>query len=95
VVGEVVNFMVKGHLHTAESAEDEIGGEVIQNGCFVGPSPQVLEGSRPTANLPSQEIMFLHPKRRKTQQTRIHLATVDEVRDIEVIGRTREQVPRV
>jgi hypothetical protein len=91
VIGEVINFMCKGHLHTAESAEDEIGGEVIQNGCFVGPSPQVLEGSRPTANLPSQDIMFMHPKRRKTQQTRIHLATVDEVRAIEVIGR----VPKV
>lgn len=95
IVNEVINFMVKGHLHEAESAEGEIGGEVIQNGCFVGPSPQVVEGSRPTANLPSQDIMFMHPKRRKTQQTRIHLATPGEVRQIEIIGREIGKVPKV
>ena len=87
IMGEVINFMVKGHLHEAESAEGEIGGEVIQNGCFVGPSLFMLEHSRPVANLPSQEILFLHPKRRKTQQTRIHLAEVAEVRKFEVLNR--------
>lgn len=86
VVGQIINFMVKGHLHEAETAEGEIGGEVIQNGCFVGPSLLSLEGNRPVANLPSQEIMFLHPRRRKTQQTRIHLADVDEVRQLEIVG---------
>ena len=86
IVGKVINYMVKGHLHTAESAEDELGGEVMQNGCFVGPSPQVLESSRPTANLPSQDMMFIHPVHGKTQQTRIHLATVAEIRDIEVLS---------
>lgn len=87
IIGEVINFMCKAHLHEAESAEGEIGGEVIQNGCFVGPSLMMLEHNRPVANLPSQEIMFIHPKRRKTQQTRIHLADVDEVRRLEVLNR--------
>lgn len=92
IIGEVINFMVKAHLHEAESAEGEIGGEVIQNGCFVGPSLMMLEHNRPVANLPSQEIMFLHPKRRKTQQTRIHLADVDEVRKFEVLNRDYAKV---
>ncbi len=87
IVGEVINYMLKAHLHVAESSEAEIGGEIIQNGCFVGPSLQVLERTRAEANLPSQEIMFVHPTRRKTQQSRIHLATVEEVRTLEVIGR--------
>ncbi len=87
IMGEIINFMVKGHLHEAESAEGEIGGEVIQNGCFVGPSLFMLENSRPVANLPSQDVMFLHPKRRKTQQSRIHLADVPEVRKFEVLNR--------
>lgn len=87
IVGEVINFMVKGHLHEAETAEGEVGGEVIQNGCFTGPSLLMLEHNRPVAALPSQEIMFIHPKRRKTQQTRIHLADVSEVRQLEVLNR--------
>jgi len=87
IIGKTINFMVKAHLHEAESAEGEIGGEVIQNGCFVGPSLMMLEANRAVANLPSQDVLFLHPKRRKTQQTRIHLADVDEVRQFEVLNR--------
>lgn len=87
IMGEVINYMVKAHLHEAQSLEGEINGEVIQNGCFVGPSPMMLEANRPAANLPSQELLFVHPERGKTQQNRIHLASVDEIRTLEVIGR--------
>ncbi len=38
VIGEVINYYFKAHLHEAQSAEHEIRGEIIQNGCFVGPS---------------------------------------------------------
>lgn len=95
IIGEVINYMVKAHLHEAQSIEGEINGEVIQNGCFVGPSQFMLEANRPAANLPSQELLFVHPTRGKTQQNRIHLATVDEVRTLEVIGRDPEKVRQV
>lgn len=90
VVGEVINYYFKAHLHEAQSTESEIQGEIIQNGCFVGPSLLSIEMSRAAANLPSQEFMFFHPKRGKTHHYRIHLAEVSEVRQIEVIGRDKK-----
>lgn len=87
IVGEIINWYFKAHLHEAQSSESEIQGEVIQNGCFVGPSLLSVEMSRAAASLPSQEFMLFHPKRGKTHHYRIHLADVDEVRQIEVIGR--------
>lgn len=86
IIGEVINYYFKGHLHEEQSAEHEIAGETIQNGCFVGPSLLSLERSRAAANRPSQEFMLFHPKYGKTHQHRIHLATVDEMRHLEVIG---------
>lgn len=87
VIGEMINYYFKAHLHEAQSAEHEVRGEIIQNGCFVGPSLLSIEMSRAASNLPSQEFMLFHPKRGKTEHRRIHLAEVDEVRQIEVIGR--------
>ncbi len=87
VVGEIINYYFKAHLHEAQSSESEIQGEIMQNGCFVGPSLLSVEMSRAAANLPSQEFMLFHPKRGKTHHYRIHLAEVDEVRQVEVIGR--------
>ncbi len=87
VIGEVINYYFKAHLHEAQSAEHEIQGEIIQNGCFVGPSLLSIEMSRAAANLPSQEFMLFHPRRGKTHHYRIHLAEVNEVRQFEVIGR--------
>lgn len=87
VVGEVINYYFKGHLHEAQSSESELQGEVIQNGSFVGPSLLSVEMSQAAANLPSQEFMLFHPRRGKTHHYRIHLAEVDEVRQVEVIGR--------
>ena len=87
IVGEIINWYFKAHLHEAQSSESEIQGEVIQNGCFVGPSLLSVEMSRAAASLPSQEFMLFHPNRGKTHHYRIHLADVDEVRQIEVIGR--------
>jgi hypothetical protein len=88
VVGEIINYYFKAHLHEAQSSESEIQGEVLQNGSFVGPSLLSVEMSRAAASLPSQEFMLFHPKRGKTHHYRIHLAEVDEVRQVEVIGRT-------
>jgi hypothetical protein len=87
VVGEVINYYFKAHLHEAQSSESEIHGEVMQNGSFVGPSLLSIEMSRAAASLPSQEFMLFHPRRGKTHHYRIHLAEVDEVRQVEVIGR--------
>ena len=87
VIGEHINYYFKAHLHEAQSAEHEINGEIIQNGCFVGPSLLSIEMSRAASNIPSQEFMLFHPRRGKTHHYRIHLATVDEVRHLEVIGR--------
>ena len=90
VVGEIINYYFKAHLHEAQSSESEIQGEVMQNGCFVGPSLLSIEMSRAAASLPSQEFMLFHPKRGKTHHYRIHLAEVSEVRQIEVIGRDKK-----
>lgn len=87
IVGAVINYYYKAHLHEAQSSESEIQGEVIQNGCFVGPSMLSIEMSNAAANLPSQEFMLFHPRRGKTHHSRIHLASVNEVRQTEVIGR--------
>ena len=80
VYGEVINYYIKAHLHEAQSAEHEIGGEILQNGCFVGPSLLSVEMSRAAANIPSQELFFMHPKHGKTHHHRIRLASVEEMR---------------
>ncbi len=90
VVGEIINYYFKAHLHEAQSSESEIQGEVMQNGCFVGPSLLSIEMSRAAASLPSQEFMLFHPKRGKTHHYRVHLAEVKDVRQIEVIGRPKD-----
>ncbi len=87
VLGEVINYYLKAHLHEAQSTESEIRGEVIQNGCFVGPSLLSLEMSRAAANLPSQEFMLFHPKHGKTHAYRLHLADPSEIRQHEWVGR--------
>lgn len=88
VIGEQINYYFKAHLHEAQSAEHEIRGETIQNGCFVGPSLLSIEMPRAAANLPSQEFFLFHPKYGRTHLNRIYLATVEEVRHLEVIGRS-------
>jgi len=88
VVGETINYMVKAHLHESQQSEHEIGGAVIQGGCFVGPSDFSLNMSRPAASLPSQELFFLHPKHGKVHHETLHLASVSEMRKyMEWIGR--------
>ncbi len=87
VIGEVINYYFKAHLHEAQSAIHEIDGEVVQNGSFVGPSLLSIEMSRAAANRPSQTFMLFHPTHRKTHTFIINLATVEEIRHLEVIGR--------
>jgi len=88
IVGEVLNYMVLGHHHTASEREEEIDGAVISNGCFVGPSLLALKMRKPRANRPSQEMFFVHPKHGITHRQRIHLATSEEVRDVSSVKRT-------
>lgn len=87
IVGEVINYYVKAHLHEAQNAENEIRGEIIQNGCFVGPSLLSVEMSSAAASLPSQEMWLMHPRKGITNRHRITLAEVGEVRQNEWIGR--------
>lgn len=87
IVGKVIPYMVLGHHHTATEDEAEIDGEIISNGCFVGPSLLSLKMRRPKANRPSQEVFFVHPKKGITHRHRIHLAQRDEIRNITTIKR--------
>jgi len=88
IIGETINYLVKAHLHESQQAEHEIGGAIIQGGCFVGPSLLSISGSRPQANLPSQELFFMHPKHGKVHHEVLHLATVKEMRQFhEWVGR--------
>lgn len=88
VIGETIQYMVKAHLHEAQQAEHEIGGAIVQGGCFVGPSDFSLNMSRPAASLPSQEFWFMHPKHGKVHHETLHLATVPELRQyVEWMGR--------
>ena len=84
--GRISNYFLVAHRHFPASMEGELKGEIIQNGCFVGPSLLSLEMKLPAANLPSQEFMLFHPRYGKTHHYRVHLASVDEVRKIEWIG---------
>lgn len=90
IVGEVINYYVKAHLHEPQSTENEIRGESIQNGCFVGPSLLSVEMARAAANLPSQEMWLMHPKYGITSRHRITLAEVGEVRQLEWVGRAKD-----
>lgn len=87
IVGSVLNYLVKGHGHEAQNVENEIKGEVIQNGSFVGPSLLSVEMSRASANLPSQEMFLLHPRYGITSRHRLTLAEIKDVRQLEWIGR--------
>ena len=88
IIGETINYLVKAHLHESQQAEHEIGGAIIQGSCFVGPSLLSISGSRPQANLPSQELFFMHPKHGKVHHEVLHLATVKEMRQFhEWVGR--------
>jgi hypothetical protein len=88
IVGKVIPYMVLGHHHTATEDEAEIDGDIISNGCFVGPSLLALRMRRPRANRPSQEVFFIHPRKGITHRHRVHLATREEVRQINTIKRT-------
>jgi hypothetical protein len=88
ILGEVINYMVLGHHHTASEREEEIEGDIISNGCFVGPSLLALKMRRPRANRPSQEMFFVHPRKGLTHRHRIHLASLDEVRSINKVELT-------
>jgi hypothetical protein len=87
IVGDIINYYIIGHHHEAQSIENEIGGEAIVNGCFVGPSLLSITMSRPAASIPSQELFLVHPKYGLTHRHRIRLATVEEMRNlIEKVG---------
>ncbi len=85
IIGRVCNYMFKGHLHEAQEAEPMISGQIIQSGCFVGPSLLSVEANRPSASIPSQEMYAIHPKYGLTHHHRIYLATADEIRQTEAI----------
>lgn len=85
VFGKVIPYYLKAHLHEAQSAEAQIGGEIIQNGCFVGPSMLSVERNRASASLPSQEFYLIHPRKGLTHHHRIHLASPEDIRNSEVI----------
>jgi hypothetical protein len=88
----LINFMFKAHLHEAQEMEGEIGGQVVQNGCFVGPSLLSIEGQRASASLPSQEMYLIHPKYGLTHHHRIRLATPDELRQGEMVRNADEAI---
>ena len=88
ILGQVIPIYVIAHHHTATEREEEIDGDTISNGCFVGPSLLALRMRRPRANRPSQELWFIHPRKGVTARNRIHLATAEEVRQVNVVSRS-------
>lgn len=90
IIGRPINYMLKAHLHEAQEMEGEIGGQVIQNGCFVGPSLLSVEMQRAAASLPSQEMYLIHPKHGLTHHHRIRLATPEELRQGEAVRQGRK-----
>jgi hypothetical protein len=92
IVGKVINYMFKAHLHEAQEAEGEIAGQVIQNGCFVGPSLLSVEMNSAAASLPSQELYLLHPRKGLTNHHRIRLADAAELRQGEVVNNDEWEV---
>lgn len=86
ITGQNIHYYIKAHLHEAQASESIIQGELIQNGCFVGPSLLSVEMSRAAASLPSQEMFLLHPQKGKTNSHRITLADVSEVRQMEFLS---------
>jgi hypothetical protein len=85
ILGRVANIMFKAHLHEAQEAEPMIDGQVIQNGCFVGPSLLSVEMNRASASLPSQEMYSIHPKHGLTNHHRIRLAEPADIQQAEAI----------
>ena len=85
ILGRVCNYMFKAHLHEAQEAEPMIGGQVIQNACFVGPSLLSVEMNRASASLPSQEMYSMHPKWGLTNHHRLYLAQASEIQQAEAI----------
>jgi hypothetical protein len=82
IIGEVINYYLIAHHHEAQSIENEIGGESMVNGCFVGPSLLSVRMQRPAASIPSQEFFLLHPGHGITNRHRLRLATADEMRSL-------------
>lgn len=92
LLGEVVNYWVLAHHHTPYQMERELEGQIRGNGSFVGPSLLAVNKIR-EANLPSQELFFVHPKYGITHPHRIHLAMVEDIRSIHIVGRTDGENP--
>ena len=92
LLGEVINYWVLGHHHVPYHMERELEGQIRGNGSFSGPGDLAVNKMR-EANLPSQELFFVHPKYGITHPHRIHLATVEDIRNVHVIGRTRGKNP--
>lgn len=82
ILGEVLNYYLIAHHHEAQSIENEIGGESMVNGCWVGPSLLSVKMQRPAASIPSQEMFLLHPSHGITNRHRIRLATKAEMRSL-------------
>lgn len=92
LLGEVINYWVLAHHHVPYHMERELEGQIRGNGNFAGPSLLAVNKLR-EANLPSQELFFVHPKYGITHPHRIHLATVEDIRKVHVVGRTKGENP--
>jgi hypothetical protein len=88
IVGEVINYQVIAHHHTASEREEEIDGSSISNGCFVGPSLLSIRMRQPRANRPSQELLFVHPVHGVTHRHRLYLASREEIRRVRKVKRS-------
>jgi hypothetical protein len=92
LLGEVDNYWVLAHHHVPYSMERELDGEIVGNGSISGPGDLAINRMR-EANLPSQKLFFVHPTHGITHPHTIHLATVEEILKVHVIGRTAGQNP--
>ncbi len=79
LVGRVIDYMLVAHHHTPIILDRELVGEIVYNGCFVGPndlSVKVLH----EGNVPSQWFFLTHPTYGAIHWSKIKLSSPKELR---------------
>jgi hypothetical protein len=76
IVGEIFDFMLCGHFHTAAEIETNTG-RIIVNGSWVGGDVHSLKHMQ-SSSRPSQKVFGIHPKRGITWQYQVDLRGDDE-----------------
>lgn len=85
LVGRIIDYMLVAHHHTPVIIDRELVGEIIYNGCWVGPNDLSVKWLN-EGNLPSQWHFLLHPTYGVIHTSKIKLALPEELRSFEVLS---------